>query len=106
MTIRGSILYQMPLLFTAWIAILAGVTLFIDEAPAHVVLFPAPGLMQHLPDDASIIGYTGWSVTLVSSEPDFAKRLYASGALLVLPGQLAGCIGTAARPSPSSPSAR
>lgn len=91
MTIR-SLLFQVPVLGVAWICVLAGVSLISDAAPAQVVLFPQARVLENLPEDAAIVSYSGWSVTLVSRERAFARRLYASGALLVLPGQLKGCL--------------
>lgn len=91
MTTR-SLLCQVPVLAMVWVCVLAGVSLLSDAAPAQVVLLPETRLLENLPEDVAIVSYSGWSATLVSDEPTFARRLYASGAWLVLPGQLKGCV--------------
>ncbi|MBS8228692.1 hypothetical protein DYI42_20900 [Vannielia litorea] len=65
---------------------------FSDAAPAAVVMFPSEGFIAALPSDAAVISAGPATVTLKSDTPDFAARLYAAGALLVLPAGLTGCL--------------
>ncbi len=96
MTIRG-LLFTLPALLCGWIAVLAGVGLMSDDAPARLVLFPSQDLIANLPDEVSLVKSSPWALTLASSEPDFAQLLYSKGAMLVLPAGLAGCIGAPLR---------
>lgn len=91
MTIR-SLLFALPLLLAGWISVLIAVALVTDEAPAYVVLFPSTQLMQHLPTGSAIIAASQLSITVSSAQPGYAKALYASGARLVLPAGLPGCL--------------
>ncbi|GLT11533.1 hypothetical protein ACFQFQ_24520 [Sulfitobacter porphyrae] len=91
MTIRG-ILCAIPLVFTGWILTLITVSLLTDEAPAQVVLFPSASFMQSLSDDIAILGSNGWSVTLAAPRSGFAASLYRTGARIVLPAGLPGCL--------------
>ena len=74
-----------------WLAVLAGVTLGTDRAPAALVMWPDRAFMAALPPDAAIVARSPVSVTLAGTAPEFAKRLYHAGALLVLPAGLQGC---------------
>lgn len=91
MTIR-SLLLALPLLFLGWISVLLAVAVLTDEAPAYVVVFPGQKLMGGLPGDAAILAASRFSVTLTSEAPGFARALYASGAWIVLPAGLPGCL--------------
>ena len=91
-TIRSAIAV-MPLVLAGWFGVLAGTGLFSDEAPAQIVLFPPEDFLERLPENTSIAAFGDWSITVVSNEPDFVRRLYASGASLVLPSGLQGCGG-------------
>lgn len=76
---------------TAWIALLAGMMVLSDDAPAALVLFPDAALMHDLPPGVSILSRNGYSVTLSGEAADFAQSLYRAGAKLVLPAGLLGC---------------
>ena len=91
MTIR-SLLIALPLLLAGWLSTLVVVSLMTDKAPASVVLFPTSHLLQNLPEDVSILQLNAMSITLTSKMPNLARRLYQSGALIVLPAGLAGCL--------------
>lgn len=80
------------LLFVGWIAIMAVVMRVSDAAPAAVVLLPPADFVSRLPEDAAILAATPVSLTLKSGGADFAARLYAAGAWLVLPAGLTGCL--------------
>ena len=91
MTIR-SVLLALPLLFLGWFSVLLLVAMATDEAPAYVVIFPGKAFMRELPENASVIAVSGFSVTLTSDVPGFARSLYGSGAWIVLPAGLPGCL--------------
>ncbi|WP_370399138.1 hypothetical protein [Sulfitobacter sp. JB4-11] len=74
-----------------WLAVLAGVMVLSDRAPAALVVMPDATFLANLPEDVAITSRTMASVTLIGSEGDFAARLYQAGARLVLPSGLRGC---------------
>ncbi|WP_425037984.1 hypothetical protein [Primorskyibacter sp. S187A] len=81
-----------PFVLVGWLAVLSLVARFSDVAPAYVVLYPSREFVRALPEDARIAYYRPHGITLQSEEPGFAARLYAAGALLVLPAGLPGCV--------------
>lgn len=90
-TITKRAFMVLPLVFIGWIAVMAIVMRVSDAAPGAVVLFPSFDLMASLPDDAAILGMNPISVTL-ANRAGLANDLYGSGAWLVLPAGLAGCL--------------
>ena len=91
MTIK-SLARALPLLLVGWMSILVIVALLTDAAPAYVVLLPSAALLNDLPDTTSIIAASSYSVTLASDQSGIARALYGSGAWLVLPAGLPGCL--------------
>ena len=91
MTIR-SVLMALPLMFLGWLAVLLGVALITDEAPAYVVLFPSAGFLNSLPENTSLLATSSFSITLASEQENVARMLYNSGAWIVLPAGLTGCL--------------
>lgn len=91
MTIKTAAL-ALPLLFAGWLTTLIAVGLFTDAAPASVVLFPTENFLQNLPDDVAIISSTRFTLTLSAETKNFARTLYSSGAWIVLPAGLTGCL--------------
>lgn len=91
MTIKRLVL-ALPFLFLSWIAVLLLVMRFSDAAPGAVVILPSEAFMLALPEEVSILGISPVAITLSSDEPDFARRLYRAGAMLVLPAGLPGCL--------------
>ena len=91
MTIR-TILVAIPMVLVGWIGVLAVVTLISDGAPGYVALIPSQGFLRNLPEKASILAVSKSTITLASEEADFAHALYQSGAWLVLPAGLPGCL--------------
>lgn len=91
MTIR-SVLLALPLLFLGWLSVLLTVAMLTDEAPAYVVIFPGKAFLRDLPEDASVIAVSRLTVTLTSDASGFARSLYGSGAWIVLPAGLPGCL--------------
>lgn len=91
MTIRGLAL-TLPIVFLGWLGTLVSVGLLSDAAPAMVVLWPGEAFLSRLDGDVSVLGANGLAITLASEAPNLARRLYASGAWLVLPAGLPGCL--------------
>lgn len=87
-----SVLVALPLLALGWLGVLALVALVSDAAPAYVVPWPSRDFVSDLPEDARIASYGHHAITLQSDTPGFARRLYGSGAVLVLPAGLPGCL--------------
>ena len=63
-----------------------------DAAPAALVLFPTKGFVKELPDGFAVLGYSNITLTIASDTKDFGATLYDSGAWLVLPAGLKGCL--------------
>lgn len=83
----GALLLGAPLVLLAWTAILLGATLL--QGPGKPVAVFAPGgsagaLAAVAAADGALLEMTSTSVIAISDEPAFVRRLYASGALLVL----------------------
>lgn len=91
MTIKTAFI-ALPLLFLGWVSTLIMVGLVTDEAPASVVLFPSTAFVDNLPEDVAVLEWGNMSVTLVAQQPNVARRLYQSGAWIVLPAGLRGCL--------------
>jgi len=70
---------------------MAGVMRFSDVAPAAIVVFPGRSLLAELPNDTGILGLNRFALT-VANRPNMARELYQSGAWLVLPAGLTGCL--------------
>ncbi len=85
------ILQALPIVAIGWIAILAGVMRLAPDAPSALVFLPTATMLAHLPDGAAITSVGPYSVTLRGG-PDLVAQLYASGAHLVLPAGLTGCL--------------
>lgn len=77
---------------SGWISLQLGVMYFTNAAPGAMALFPKEEFLSRLPVDASIVDIGGFWVTIASEEPALGKRLYAAGALIVLPAGLLGCV--------------
>ena len=91
MTIRA-VFMAFPIVLMGWIGVLTVVAYVGDGAPAYVVLFPAQNFLENIPESSSILATSIASVTLTSDETGFARALYQSGAWLVLPAGLPGCL--------------
>ena len=75
-----------------WITIMALVMRLSDAAPAALVLFPPKGIVKELPDGFAVLGYSNIALTIASDTKGFGAKLYDSGAWLVLPAGLKGCL--------------
>ncbi len=71
------------------IAILFAAT---GQAPAALVVYPPGDYPAGLPDDVRILSWNGNVAVLTSDNSDYVRRLYAAGALLVLPVRKNGCL--------------
>ena len=91
MTIRA-VFMAIPFILMGWIGVLTMVGFVSDRAPAYVVLFPSQLLLENIPESSSILATSIASITLTSDETGFARALYQSGAWLVLPAGLPGCL--------------
>ncbi|MGJ8627999.1 MAG: hypothetical protein ACSHXB_13655 [Sulfitobacter sp.] len=74
-----------------WIAVLAGVMVVTDVAPAALVMFPGTAFLNDLPEGVAILSQNAVSVTLISEMDGFGAALYRAGAIVVLPAGLLGC---------------
>lgn len=90
-TIIRGVWAEVFLALIAWIALLAGISLLTDQAPARLVIFPSKAFLENLSPEAKLVDLGRWSVTLASEERQLTWALYAQGALLVLPARLPGC---------------
>lgn len=91
MTTRRRVLIALPILFVAWIALLALVMRLGGDAPAALVLFPPARLFASLPPGTAITSRGPVSVT-VKGGAGLVAALYAAGAPVVLPAGLTGCL--------------
>ncbi|MEH7830005.1 hypothetical protein [Gemmobacter denitrificans] len=91
MTIKSA-LGALAMMFTAWLALIALVTVATDDAPAFVVLFPSRTLQRNLGAESSVLSVSAFSLTVASNETHAAMNLYRKGAWLVLPARLRGCV--------------
>lgn len=90
-TTTKRMILALPIVVFAWFAIMVGVMRFSDAAPAAVVPFPSQKFMAALPSDVAVLDLTSVSITL-ANRPDLARLLYQSGAIVVLPAGLTGCL--------------
>jgi hypothetical protein len=92
MTIKPRhILMALPVVFIAWIGVLAGVMRITGEAPAALVMLPPDGFLARLPPGVAVTARGSLSVTVRSDDPGLVAALYGAGAPLVLPAGLTGC---------------
>ena len=87
---RG-LLVALPVVAAGWVAVMAGVMLVSDAAPAAVVILPGEDFMAAMPA-AAILARGRFHITLQSDSPGFGAALYRAGAWLVLPAGLTGCL--------------
>lgn len=91
MTIRTWFL-SLATVVAGWFGLQLTVMRFTDAAPGALALFPAADFAAHLPRSIAIVGAGGHWIAVRSDEPNLGKVLYASGAVLVLPAGLPGCL--------------
>lgn len=90
MTIRELTLGSLGALL-CWLVISVGVMLISDQAPAGRVMFPSKSFVASFDGSTSILAHGRISVTLAMDRKR-ASDLYRSGAWLVLPAGLKGCL--------------
>lgn len=81
----GMLLIAVMIMFAALFAITG-------EAPAALVVFPPDNYPERLPDDIRLLRWDDRTAVMTSENRDYVQRLYAAGALLVLPVRKNGCI--------------
>lgn len=96
------LLAGLPVLVTAWLALLVLVLRLGAPAPAVLVLFPPPGFVRAI-GNAEVTGASPFSLTLRSDMPNLAARAHAAGAWFVLPAGLEACIPPALRQQAQQP---
>ena len=75
-----------------WFGLQLSVMYFTDAAPGAVALFPPADFIARLPAGMDIVGAGSNWIAVLSDQPDLGKKLYAAGALFVLPSGLPGCL--------------
>ena len=91
MTIRTWLL-SLAAVVAAWFGLQLTVMRFTDAAPGAVALFPSAEFGARLPRTVAIAGVGAHWIAVRSDEPNLGRTLYASGAVLVLPAGLPGCL--------------
>ena len=69
----------------------AGVFAVTGNAPAAMVFRP-PGSPASLPDGVKLLRWGSVFAVVRGESPDYVRKLYASGAILVLPYRKSGCL--------------
>ncbi|MCR4266158.1 hypothetical protein [Nitratireductor sp. ZSWI3] len=82
-------------------AMSAAVFAVTGEAPAAFVVHPPGGTPANLPDDVGILRWEKHYAVVTSDRPDYVRRLYASGALMVLPFRKNGCLALSSEEGPA-----
>ncbi len=90
MTIRSWIASVVVVLI-GWISLQLGVMYFTDVAPGAMALFPNEGFISRLPANVGVVDIGDFWITVESDERALGEKLYAAGALIVLPAGLLGC---------------
>ena len=92
MSTTTSLLLAAPLVLAGGIGVLAAVGLTADAAPGYLVVLPRADLLGRLPDGSGILAAGRFHVVLANPGGGFARTLWRSGGLLVLPAGLPGCL--------------
>lgn len=91
MTIRDWLVAS-AMALVGWLVISIGIMLVSDQAPAARVLFPSKAFVASFDGDTSLMAHDRLSVTVAMTGKRGAIDLYRSGAWLVLPAGLKGCL--------------
>ena len=84
------------LIAAGWFVFMAGFMLVSEAAPAALVIAPRAGFLDNAPRDTQLMR-GGETVLVVAPGRDgYVRRLYASGAWLVLPALRNGCLDLSA----------
>lgn len=84
------ILLALPVVGLVWVGVLAGVMRFGGPAPAALVIFPPPHLLDGI-KGVAVLSAGPYSVT-VNGGAGLVAALYKAGAPLVLPAGLTSCL--------------
>jgi hypothetical protein len=82
----------MALLLMFWFVVTALMTFAPGVTQAATILFPSSALMNHLPQDVSVLRWDSATASVTSADPDFVRKLYGAGAFMVLPARKSGCL--------------
>jgi hypothetical protein len=82
----------MALLLIFWLLVTAAMTFAPGITQAATVIFPSRAFMNNLPEDVSVLRWDRATTSVTSADPDFVRKLYGAGALMVLPARKAGCM--------------
>ena len=93
LALATALAFAVPLLFASVFAITG-------EAPAALVILPPDRYPAGLPEDIRVLRWDDRTAVVTSDNRDYVRRLYQSGALLVLPFRKNGCL--ALQPSKKS----
>ncbi len=85
-------LVALPIVLVAWLAVLTLVMRLSGQAPAALVILPPASFIANLPAGIAVTSQGPFSLTLKSSLPNLTATLYATGAPIVLPAGLTGCL--------------
>ena len=90
-------------LLTAVFALFAAVFALTGQAPAALLILPPAGFPTGMPDDIRVLRWDKTTAVVTSENPDYVRRLYRAGTLLVLPIRKSGCLSLrpAKEPTPS-----
>jgi hypothetical protein len=75
-----------------WFGLQLLVMRFTDAAPGAVVLFPTQDFITQLPADVAVVGGGSNWLAIKSDRPNLGQSLNTSGAWIVLPAGLPGCL--------------
>jgi hypothetical protein len=84
--------FALTTVLVGWFVLQLLVMRFTNAAPGALVLFPTKDLIAQLPEGVAVVGAGSTWLTFKSDMPGLGPSLYASGAWIVLPAGLAGCI--------------
>ncbi len=90
-SIAGKAIFFATLL-TAVFALFATVFAFTGQAPAALLILPPDRFPAGLPDDIRVLRWDRTTAVVTSENPDYVRRLYRAGTLLVLPIRKSGCL--------------
>ncbi len=85
LALAAALTLAVPLLF-------ASVFAATGEAPAALIILPPHRYPVGLPEDIRVLRWDDRTAVVTSDNRDYVRRLYQSGAVLVLPFRKNGCL--------------
>ena len=82
-------------ILAAWFVAIPLLTLIPGMSNSVRVYRPSEVFLEHLPEGSNIVSWSDRSIALSSDVPNFVLSLYKSGAILVLPAGMTGCVDIA-----------